>query len=403
MAATAHSDPYAIFMRKIGYSAGLEDTAKRVEDLVTIYLHDRDITTASWHELVTGSKEEGKWGRDKTAEKDFGDFFFSLRLIQRTSGDVLALENLDAMAITAELLRDEAESRAARDFLLIWAILVNDGEIFVNLLLAGFEEQAIKDTLRTMMRSKRSEALEHLKGKAPAKRINRIITIERQEKNKGSAGGGQSVASLKRTEPLQSQRTSDLGAQEDDEIEFSDDYFRKVPPRRRYWAISLGLWNDEKGLTQRGQDFLDGLRQSGYVDARDCFIYWPMDYELVRSGFRPDLFGEQTKTLWACLVDFAEAYGGLRVKPSAENDSDCAVKLIGEMIEVFRSLHGRKAMLRRELPITIAFPSAIAVSLARGNAVLDLPSAILAEQKGEQRRLAFRQSRHTGGALSIKR
>ena len=33
MAATAHSDPYAILLRKIGYSAGLEDTAKRVKDL----------------------------------------------------------------------------------------------------------------------------------------------------------------------------------------------------------------------------------------------------------------------------------------------------------------------------------------------------------------------------------
>lgn len=403
MAAIAHSDPYAIFMRKIGYSVGLEYTAERVGDLTSRYLQDRDITAASWHELVTGSKDEGGWGRDKSAEKHIGDFFFSLRLIQRTSGDVLALENLDSIAIASEILDDEEENRAARDFLLLWAILVNDGEIFVNLLLAGFEEQAIKDTLSAMMLSKRSEALEHLKGKVPAQRINRIITIERQEKNKGSAGGGDSVTSLKRTEPLQPERTSSLGADEDDEIEFSDDYFRKVPPRRRDWAISLGLWDEKTGLTQRGQDFLNGLRQSGYIDSRDCFTYWPMDYELVRSGFRPDLFGEGTKSLWACLVDFAEAYAGLRVKPSAENDSDTAVELIGQMIEVFRSLHVRKAMLRRELPITIAYPSAIAVSLACGKAVLDLPSAILAEQKGEQRRLALRQSRHTGGALSIKR
>lgn len=401
MAATAHSDPYAIFLRKIGYSVGLEYTAERVADLASRYMQDRDITAASWHELVTGSKDDGNWGRDKSAEKHIGDFFHSLRLIQRTFGDVLVLENLDAIAITSELLEDEEEKRAARDFLLLWAILVNDGEIFVNLLLAGFEAQSIKDTLTTMMLRKRADAAEALKGKASAQRINRVITIERQEKNKGSAGAGQSVASLKRTEPLGSERTGGPGSHEEDEIRFSDDYFRKVPPRRRDWAISLGLWDEEKGLTQRGQDFLDGLRKCGYIDTRDCFTFWPMDYELVRSGLRPDLFGEHS--LWTCLMDFANAYAGLRVKPQSESDPDDAVRLIAEMMEVFRSLHARKAMLRRELPTTVAYPSAIALSCARGEPVLNLPTAILAEQKGEQRRVAYRQSRRTGGALSIKR
>lgn len=403
MAATAPSDPYSILLRKIGYSVGLEYTAKRVEDLSSRYLQDRDITAASWHELVAGSKDDGNWGRDKSAEKHIGDFFCSLRLIQRTSGDVLALQNLDAIAIASELLNDEQERHAARDFLLLWAILTNDGEIFVNLLLAGFEEERIKDTLTAMMVKKRADAAKALKGKVSAQRINRVITIERQEKNKGSAGAGQSVTSLRRTEPLQPERTGQLGADEDDRIEFSEDYFRKVPIRRRDWAISLGLWDEEKGLTQRGKDFLDGLRQCGYIDAKDCFTFWPMDYELVRSGLRPDLFGEGTKSLWDCLADFARAYAGLRIKPHSNSNPSDAVELIGEMMDVFRSLHVRKAMLRRELPITIAYPSAIALAYARGEGAIDLPSTILAEQKGEQRRLALRQSRHTGGALSIKR
>ncbi|WP_186389151.1 hypothetical protein [Stappia sp. TSB10P1A] len=403
MAATAHSDPYSIFLRKIGYSVGLEYTAERLEDLNSVYLQDRDVTAASWHDLVTGSKYEGGWGRDKSAEKHIGDFFHSLRLIHRTSGDVLALENLDAMAIASELLDNDKEKRAARDFLFLWAILTNDGEIFVNLLLAGFKEQSIKETLTAMMQKKRADAAEIFKGRANAQRINRVITIERQEKNKGSAGTGQSVTSLRRTEPLKPERASGSGTDEDDGIEFSEDYFRKVPPRRRDWAISLGLWDEEKGLTQRGGDFLDGLRQSGYIDGKDCFTYWPMDYELMRSGFRPDLFGEATKSLWDCLVDFAGAYASLRVKPRTDGDPDAVVKLIGNMMEVFRSLHVRKAMLRRELPITIAYPSAIALSCARGDAVLDLPATILAEQKGDHRRVAFRQSRHTGGALSMKR
>jgi hypothetical protein len=243
-----------------------------------------------------------------------------------------------------------------------------------------------------------------LTGKESAKRINRIITIERQAKNKGSAGAGQSVASLKRTEPLQPERMGGASdGAESDAIVFSDDYFRKVPPRRKDWARSFGLWDDEVGLTQRGKDFIDALTQAGYIDARGLFTYWPMDYELVRAGFRPDLMGGDAKSLWDCLVDFGAAYAALRVKPSSEDDADEAVALIGQMMEIFRSLHVRKAMLRREMPSTVAYPAAVARACAANEPVLDLPAAIAAEQKGEQRRLAFRHSRNTGGALSLKR
>lgn len=404
MVATAHSDPYAVFLRKIGYSVGLEFTAERVDGLVARYLQDRDLTVGGWNELVTGRREDGKWGRDKSAEKHIADFLYSLRLIQNTTGDVLVLENLDAMAIATSMLTNKCDRDAARDFLLLWSILVNDGEIFVNLLLAGFQERRIKDTLRAMMLQKRSHLLKLMAGKASVGRINRVITIERQERNRGSAGASRSVTSLRRTEPLQVERGSGYTASERERIEFSDDYFRKVPPRRRDWASSLGLWDGERGrLSQRGHKFIDRLRETGYIDAYDRFTFWPMDYELVRSGFRPDLFGENTRTLWTSLLDFGDAYAGLRVKAPAERDPDAALSLIGEMMTVFRSLHVRKAMLRRELPVLVAYPAAVALACANQAPVLDLPAVVEREQKGEARRLAFRQSRNTGGTLSVKR
>ena len=404
MAATAHSDPYGVFLRKIGYSVGLEFTAERVEGLVSRYLQERDLTVGSWNELVTGRREDGKWGRDKSAEKHIADFLHSLRLIQRTPGDVLVLENLDAIAIATSVVKNRGDQDAARNFLLLWSILVNDGEIFVNLLLAGFQEQQIKDRLTAMMLKKRADLVSLMPGKISARRINRVITIERQGKNRGSAGAGHSVSSLRRTEPLQVERRFGHPSDKSEMIEFSKDYFRKVPPRRRDWASSLGLWDCEHGLLSRlGREFIKGLREAGYIDAHDCFTFWPMDYELVRSGFRPDLFGDNTKSLWTCLVDFGGAYAGLRVKATTKGDSDAAVLLIGEMMDVFRSLHGRKAMLRRELPIAVAYPAAVARACATKTPVLDLPAAVAEEQKSEKRRLAFRQSRNTGGTLRVKR
>ena len=396
MAATAHSDPYSIFMRKIGYSVGLERTLERTGDLQAMYTKNRDVTASIWKELVSGPEH---WN---LKSDNITDVFYSLRLIQRVAGDILVLENLDAMAITSVLLKNVQEKEAARSFLMLWAILVNDGEIFVNLLLAGFEEKQIKETLSTMRLRKRTALSAVLGGKESARQINRIITIERQEKNKGSAGVGQSIASLKRTESLQPEKTSVGDVVESDAIVFSKDYFRKVPPRRKDWARSLGLWENETGLTQRGKDFIEGLTQTEYID-EGLFTYWPMDYELVRAGFRSDLLGKDAKSLWDCLVDFGSAYSGLQVKEPSAGDADSAIALIDKMLDVFRTLHVRKAMLRREIPITVAYPAAVACACATREPVLNLPAAIEAEQKGERRRLAFRQSRNTGGTLSLKR
>lgn len=402
MAATAHSDPYGIFLRKIGYSVGLERTLERANDLVSMYTEKRDVTASSWAELVKGPQH---W---QLNSDNITDVFHSLRLIQRTADDVLILENLDAMAIASILLHDAKEKEAACAFLLLWAILVNDGEIFVNLLLAGFDEEQIKEKLRTMVLQKRETLSLILNGKESAQRINRIINIERQEKNKGSAGRRQSIATLKRTEPLQPKRTNQPYAVAPQVIIFSEDYFRKVPPRRKDWARSLGLWENKIGLTQRGEGFIHGLTRAGYIDSqKGIFTYWPMDYELIRAGFRSDLVSKNPKSLWDCLVDFGSAYAGLSTPfvkaPSRDSDADCAVEMVTGMMRIFRTLHARKAMLRREMPITVAYPAAVACACSTQEPVLDLPKAIQIEQTGDKRRLAFRKSRNTGGALSLKR
>ena len=100
---------------------------------------------------------------------------------------------------------------------------------------------------------------------------------------------------------------------------------------------------------------------------------------------------------------FRRAYANVDVRPVSEVDPDDAVALFGEMTGVYRSLHARKLMLRRELPVTVAYPAAVALAVARGEPVINLPRHFQVEQRGERRRIAFRQSRHTGGALSVKR
>lgn len=383
-------------MRKIGYSVGLEHTLERLHDLEKLYLSSGDITPASWRDLVGGDKG---W---KLKTENIADVFFALRFIHRTSGDILVLENLDATAISTSLLEDDKQKHAARSIVFLWSVLVNDGEMFVNLLLSGFDEKRIRENLSAMMRYKRQVLTKAMPGKDVAKRISRVVTIERQEKNRGSAGTGRSVASLKRSEPLQSTRRLDSESSIKKAVEFSDDYFRKVPPRRKDWARTLGLWSNQDGLTTRGRRFTSFLRSSGYVGDDGFFTFWPMDYELVRSGFRPNLL-TGTKTMWQALIDFADAYAGVRVKPFDRSDTDILVDRLDGMMKIYRSLHTRKSVLRRELAITAAYPAYIASAVARKDPVIDLPEALTTEQKGERRRVNFRRSRNTGGTLNMRR
>ena len=392
MAATVPTDPYAIFMRKIGYSVGLENTFDRINDLLRTYLRNRDLTLASWAQQVAD------WG---LKSENIADVFFSLRLIHRTPGDVLVLENLDAMAIADSLLEEPSQASEACAFIFLWAVLVNDGEIFVNLLLSDFEERRIKETLSTMMQNKRASLAESATGRGAIARINRIVNIDRQQTNRGSAGAGRSVASLRRTEPLRP-RAANRSASPTGEIVFSDDYLRKVPPKRRDWAHTLGLWDKATGLTQRGDRFIRGLTDSGYIGPEGAFAFWPMDYELRRSGFHAKQVPRAPRSLWATLLDFARAYSQLEQKETTSADRGRAVTLVAKVADVFRTLHVRKAMLRREVPVLVAFPAVIACAAGTRTPVLNLPDAIEAEQRGEQRRIAFRQSRNTGGALTVR-
>lgn len=403
MAATVHSDRYGIFLRKIGYSVGLEFTLKRVNFLTSRYLKNRDISLATWRELVLGDEKEGNFGRkQESAIKNMADFFSSLQLIQRTEGDILVLENLDAIAIATESLSDLEKRLIAQDFIFLWAILVNDGEIFVNFLLSDFEETRIQGTLSKMIIYKRHTLIKAMPGKDIEKIVSRVVNIERQKKNKGGAGLGQSIESLRRTEPLEGSKKISSNSSVDEIIDISDDYLKKVSQTRKDWAKSLGLWSNETGLTELGKHFKETLISLKYIIDGEFFVFQPMDFELIRSGFKENLLGE-TKSLWETLIDFGQAYSRRDVKNFEHPDSNELVSQLDSMMRIYRSLHVRKSMLRREMAITVAFPAIVAIACAKREPIIDVPATLDFEQKGGQRRIVFRRSRNTGGALSVRR
>ena len=108
------------------------------------------------------------------------DVFRSLGLVWRTGSDLVILENLDAMAISSALSDDGGAAERGRSFLLLWAILANDGEIFVNLLMAGFDRESCRRRLMLLVQKKKRFLGESIRGVRAAGRFLRAVSIERQ-------------------------------------------------------------------------------------------------------------------------------------------------------------------------------------------------------------------------------
>ena len=399
MAATTRADPYAIFMRKVGYTVGLERTLERVTDLERAYVTNRDLTWADWRALV---HEAEHWNLQSD---HIGAVFRVMGFVQRTAGELFVLDNLDAMAIACELAATESERERIRRFIFLWALLLSDGELFVNMLLAEFDEARIGEFMRKVLTHKRRVLRERLPDPGSARRVARVVRIARQVGNPGSKGKQDLRSGGTRTEPLEAEfrrKLARAGSVEIPVLAFSEDYFRKVPPRRKDWARSLELWSDAVGLTELGRRFRDGLADRGYLVDGRYFVFWPMRHELIREGFAPNLLGPAGRELWPTLLDFAGAYSELDLSPQEPPDREHAVELLRTMMRTFRSLHTAKVLLRQELGLTVAYPATVALAYGRGQRLVDLPRIIRAEQREPRRRIILRASRSTGSALSVR-
>ena len=71
-------------------------------------------------------------------------------------------------------------------------------------------------------------------------------------------------------------------------------------------------------------------------------------------------------------------------------------------MRVYRGLNLRKALLRQEMPVTIAFPAICALAIGRHEPVLNVLEFLRRERMGRERRIAVRPSRYSGQSLSLR-
>lgn len=397
MVARAQSSDFNIFIRKIGYSVGLEQTLSRLKDFSNLYAGKDSISIGDIKRLLHAPKPAG-WGLEENNEHIL-DFLRAINVITIRGNDVGVLEFGEALGILGRLLQGE-RFEAALNFLFAHALLIADGDIFLNALASEFEEQDFSARITRMLEYKWGLLESIFKTPQQRSAIYRSVTVEIQESNTGSRGKPSS-----RLGPLADVRGNKAGPLGigigRPDVRISKNYLVKTLGRRKAWASSLGLCNDQGKLTSIGQALLTAMIKVGY-SGPSCLAMWPLEYELKTPLLSSFSFPEQMPVLssWDFLILVGRSLGFLADNFRDGNEKD--LDTLGEVLKCFYSLNKTRSIVRNEIPVRVAYRSLLAISIG-ADYIPDYPDLIKAEQKKELPRFIARESRLAEIALSTVR
>lgn len=263
--ATLHRDPYEVLIRKIGYSVGLEATRERARDLAELYATSGGLSSTDWSELV-----KSRWN---LSTDHIAKVFAELNLVRVQPGAIDTLYGLDALGILWKQLTP-TEFEPALDAVLTALILIADADIFLNCMAGNFETEDCEGLLLSMIHDKRTDAHKAIRLSGLREKVDRVINIEVQKTNKGGALAAKGIDALKRTTALES-KLGPLQKPQSDVPTISADYLRKVPPRRRDWARSVGLF-EEDTRTPLGNKLLEAFSHAGCRYPDGAYTLWPL-------------------------------------------------------------------------------------------------------------------------------
>ncbi|KAF0166273.1 MAG: hypothetical protein FD157_892 [Rhodocyclaceae bacterium] len=398
MAAIAPSEPYSIFIRKIGWSVGLEDTFSRVRDLVQLYVADKEISPASWDRLVRD--EKNGWGLQTN---NIADFFNALQLIKVQKREVHVLPCLDALALAYLDIENDQQFSDALKFILGSQLILADGDIFLNFLAGQFAREKVEPLLRGMILEKRARLLNVVRAPQLSERVIRSISIDVQHTNMGGAAVGKSLSETKRTTPLAS-RTAPLSSRLDPQkVEISDDYFRKVTGRRRDWARSLGLIDNDLALTKVGTTLLSCFRRAMGCSDDGPITCWPLSLDLERLHLLPEKLSIPRISLWDHICTVRE---GLKFDAAGTTEAGSATQEVFTQFESmyasYRRLCPKRDLLRREIPIGVFFHAVVACYIAKCRPLPDLRSTMEALGSDSSGSIIYRNSKNFEATISLR-
>lgn len=398
MVARAQSSDFAIFMRKIGYSVGLEHTVARVADFARLYGQQDTLTIGDIKRLLHSDPPHG-WGL-KPQNEHILDFFRSIELLTVRGGDVGVLELGEALGVLWKL-QEEEQFQITLRLLLTHALVLADGDIFLNALAVQFDEREFAGAISRLVEFKWSTLEQVFQTTQQRAAIYKAVNIEIQENNPGSRGhAGNRVGPLDGGVSARSGPLS-MGDVARPDIQISPNYLTKTLGRRRAWATTLGLATEQGALTLLGQRLLDTLSAAGYAGP-SCMATWPLTHELAVPLFTATRLPSTIPRLssWNFMVIIGRGMNclgdGMRVAGEREMDQ------LLRVMRAYRSLNLSKSIVRNEVPVRVAYRALLGFSVCQPD-LPDYPAMIQQEQSAPSPRVIARTSRIAEIALSEAR
>ena len=401
MADIVHSSGRHLLVRKIGYSAGLENTRARLALLVDMYSTEHQITDTDWTNLV-----QQKYRRD--AKLHFENFFKVINVLRREQGRLVALPTLEALTILRKLLPAERELfDAAIDPILLFALTLADGELLGNLMCARFISENVEDQLSIYREAKLQYFYNTYKNENDRRELHRCIDFKelpkpkkKDARPKGPFADTRLLEDEGQKGPFTSARQLENEDPYDFRVSLSDDWYKKVPGRRESWARDLGLWS-EGGCTDRGTAYLSLLRSflpKGIAESRAA-ILMPTDLEFSANYLTWELGLEDLVSFDKLLTGIGQLFIEDSATPFDLSEAEL-VQLVRKTKELFSANDLRFSRIRKELPLTIFALVLLGLSVSRGT-VCPSPSDIVERFQASKTDVLVRKSRNSLYSFSL--
>jgi hypothetical protein len=389
------SKEFSVFIRKIGYSVGLEHTLERLNDFARLYGCQDTLSYADISRLLHSPKPDG-WGLDRNNEHIL-DVLRSLGVIDVRRGEVAVLEAGDALGMLMKLQGDCLAFRDSARFIFAYSLAMADGDIFFNALAACFDPEEFAKRLLRMIEFKWTLLEGHFSSSHQRAAIYSAINVETQENNPGSRGKG-GLGDAPDPARLRQARGALAPQVSRPEPKISGPYLAKALPRRKSWAVSLGLASDSGVPTPVGERLLKTLAEAGYCGP-SCIAMWPLGHELLSPAYMALREAEfPVLDSWSFMLLIGRGMGLLGAADTEGGDDE--VSLLRQLVQTYRALNTSKSIVRTELPARVAYRCALSLSMGR-DSVADYPALIDREQRSPSPRILARPSRLAESALSI--
>lgn len=389
------SKEFSVFLRKIGYSVGLEHTLERLNDFARLYGGRDTLSYADISRLLHAPKPNG-WQLDRSNEHIL-DVLRSLGVVDVRRGEVAVLEAGDALGMLMQLQGDGDAFRDSARFNFAYSLALADGDIFFNALAACFDPEEFARRLLRMIEFKWTLLEGHFSSSHQRAAIYSAINVEAQENNPGSRGKG-ALGNVPDPARLRQTRGALAPQVSRPEPKISGAYLAKALPRRKAWAVSLGLATDTGVPTTGGERLLKALAGKGYCGP-SCIAMWPLQHELLSPAYMALREAEfPVLDSWSFMLLIGRGMGLLPASDTEGGEDD--LLLLRKLVQTYRRLNTSKSIVRAELPARIAYRCALSLSMGR-NSVPDYPALIHSEQRSPSPRIIARPSRLAESALSV--